>query len=292
MAPSEIPAVPSDIQPDMPDAPRSAAPLDGHEPSQMLNPPAPDTAPAPAGTGGTTAPAAALPPSARGRFGRWHLKPTGETEEESWLLTYLDVMTLLLVMMVVMLAFAKPATEDTGQGQGPGGTAAPQAQAPLNLRPQLNQLVQAREKDPLAGLPLDQLGEGVEVVVNDGVVSFRINSEMLFPSGQADLIGPGAEMLATLVPALNAMPNQRIVVEGHTDNVPIQTERYPSNWELSSGRAGSVVRQLIALGVSPERIRATGFADTKPLKPNDSEANRAVNRRVDLVLETVTPPKK
>ena len=82
------------------------------------------------------------------------------------------------------------------------------------------------------------------------------------------------------------------MVEGHTDNVPIQTERYPSNWELSSGRAGSVVRQLIALGVSPERIRATGFADTKPLKPNDSEANRAVNRRVDLVLETVTPPKK
>lgn len=260
----------------------------------MLNPPPPGTATAPAGTGGATAPAAALPPSARGRFGRWHLKPTGESEEESWLLTYLDVMTLLLVMMVVMLAFAKPATEDTGQGQGPGGTAAPraQAQAPLNLRPQLNQLVQAREKDPLAGLPLDQLGEGVEVVVNDGVVSFRINSEMLFPSGQTDLIGPGAEMLATLVPALNAMPNQRIVVEGHTDNVPIQTERYPSNWELSSGRAGSVVRQLIALGVSPERIRATGFADTKPLKPNDSEANRAVNRRVDLVLETVTPAKK
>ncbi len=251
----------------------------------MLNPPPPGAADAPP-------PAPPLSPSARGRFGRWHLSPTVEGEEESWLLTYLDVMTLLLVMMVVMLAFAKPATEDRGQGNGPGGSAAPSVQAPLNLRPQLNQLVQARAKDPLAGLPLDQLGEGVEVVVNDGVVSFRIHSEMLFPSGQADLIGPGAEMLATLVPVLNALPKQRIVVEGHTDDMPIQTERYPSNWELSSGRAGSVVRQLIALGVSPERIRATGFADTKPLKPNDSEANRAANRRVDLVLETVTPAKK
>ena len=234
----------------------------------------------------------ATPVSTRGRFGRWHLKAAGEGEEESWLLTYLDVMTLLLVMMVVMLAFAKPAGEDSGPGEGAGGPTAARAQAPLNLRPQLNQLVQPREKDPLAGLPLDQLGEGVEVVVNDGVVSFRISSEMLFPSGQADLIGPGAEMLATLVPALNAMPNQRIVVEGHTDDVPIRNERYPSNWELSSGRAGSVVRQLIALGVAPERIRATGFADTRPLQPNDSEANRAANRRVELVLETVTPAPK
>ena len=230
----------------------------------------------------------ATPVSARGRFGRWHLKAAGEGEEESWLLTYLDVMTLLLVMMVVMLAFAKPASEDAGQGDGSGGPAAPRAQAPLNLRPQLNQLVAPREKDPLAGLPLDQLGEGVEVLVNDGVVSFRISSEMLFPSGQADLIGPGAEMLATLVPVLNAMPNQRIVVEGHTDDVPIRNERYPSNWELSGGRAGSVVRQLIDLGVAPQRIRATGFADTRPLQPNDSEAHRAANRRVELVLETVT----
>ena len=234
----------------------------------------------------------ATPVSARGRFGRWHLKAAGEGEEESWLLTYLDVMTLLLVMMVVMLAFAKPASEDAGQGDGSGGPAAPRAQAPLNLRPQLNQLVAPREKDPLAGLPLDQLGEGVEVLVNDGVVSFRISSEMLFPSGQADLIGPGAQMLATLVPVLNAMPNQRIVVEGHTDDVPIQNERYPSNWELSGGRAGSVVRQLIDLGVAPQRIRATGFADTRPLQPNDSEANRAANRRVELVLETVTPAPK
>ena len=234
----------------------------------------------------------ATPVSTRGRFGRWHLKAAGEGEEESWLLTYLDVMTLLLVMMVVMLAFAKPASEDAGQGDGSGGPAAPRAQAPLNLRPQLNQLVAPREKDPLAGLPLDQLGEGVEVLVNDGVVSFRISSEMLFPSGQADLIGPGAQMLATLVPVLNAMPNQRIVVEGHTDDVPIRNERYPSNWELSSGRAGSVVRQLIALGVAPQRIRATGFADTRPLQPNDSEAHRAANRRVELVLETVTPAPK
>lgn len=278
---SEVPEIPA----------RSAAPPSpdalAAEGSQMLCPPAP-----PAQPGVQAAAAKTSPVSTRGRFGRWHLKPTVEGEEESWLLTYLDVMTLLLVMMVVMLAFAKPSAEDRGTSDGPGGPAAPRTQAPLSLRPQLNQLVQPREKDPLAGLPLDQLGDGVEVVVSDGVVSFRISSEMLFPSGQADLIGPGAEMLATLVPALNAMPNQRIVVEGHTDDVPIRNERYPSNWELSSGRAGSVVRQLIALGVAPERIRATGFADTRPLQPNDSEAHRAANRRVELVLETVTPAPK
>ena len=78
-------------------------------------------------------PPATTPPSGRGRFGRWHIQAAGEGEEESWLLTYLDVMTLLLVMMVVMLAFAKPASEDAGQGDGTGGPAAPRAQAPLTF---------------------------------------------------------------------------------------------------------------------------------------------------------------
>ena len=103
-----------------------------------------------------------------GRFARWHQDYDPPVEEEAWLLTYLDVMTLLLVMMVVMLAFANPASQDAGQGDGSGGPAAPRAQAPLYLRPQLNQLVAPREKDPLAGLLLDQLGDDV-VVLQDEV---------------------------------------------------------------------------------------------------------------------------
>lgn len=76
-----------------------------------------------------------------------------------------------------------------------------------------------------------------------------------------------------------------IAVHGHTDAVPIHSVRYPSNWELSGARAGSVVRYFEANGIDKQRLRAVGFADTRPLADNDSAEGRASNRRVELVLE-------
>ena len=77
-----------------------------------------------------------------------------------------------------------------------------------------------------------------------------------------------------------------MAVAGHTDNLPINTARFPSNWELSAARAGSVIRYLIESGVDPARLRAEGYADTRPLTANDSDKSRAQNRRVELTLES------
>lgn len=205
-----------------------------------------------------------------GRFARWHLETAIVPEEEGWLLTYLDVMTLLLVMMLVMLAFA-----------GPGSHGAPSS-ATTGAAPSA---ADEPEPDPLAGLALDGLDKNIEVIVNKGMVSFRIGSEVLFNSAEADLSGPGLGVMSRLVPTLNSAATYRIIVEGHTDNVPIQTERFPSNWELSTGRAASVVRYLQSQGIDAARMRATGYADTRPIATNDTVQGRATNRRVEMILE-------
>lgn len=132
--------------------------------------------------------------------------------------------------------------------------------------------------------PLTQSGQ---VKVTEGAfgVSVEINASLLFEAGEAAL---GAEAVSALeavaqVLAPAAFP---ITVEGHTDNVPISTFRFPSNWELSAVRASTVARLFIDNGVSPDRLTAAGYADQRPVADNDSEEGRGRNRRVTVLIES------
>ena len=82
-----------------------------------------------------------------------------------------------------------------------------------------------------------------------------------------------------------AFPEYTINIKGHTDNIPIATRQFPSNWELSAIRATTVLKHLISRGIAPKRLTATGYGDKIPLEPNTTDANRARNRRVEFVLE-------
>jgi len=111
--------------------------------------------------------------------------------------------------------------------------------------------------------------------------------EILFPEGGWQLSRKGEETLAKIIPTLSGLKNQRVVVEGFTDNVPIGPAlktRFPSNWELSTARATDVVRFLSAKGVPNSMLSAEGFGDSRPVAPNDTPAGRAKNRRVDIVI--------
>ncbi|WP_165493870.1 OmpA/MotB family protein [Azotobacter chroococcum] len=127
------------------------------------------------------------------------------------------------------------------------------------------------------------------MVVKEDSVSFHISSEILFSfsSAQADLSLEGLRVLQQLelVPVLNSS-RHGILVVGHTDSLPLRSARFPSNWELSGARAGSVVRYLESNGVARQRMRAVGLADTRPLANNSTLEGRASNRRVELILET------
>lgn len=136
-----------------------------------------------------------------------------------------------------------------------------------------------------ASLPLGELGHDVEVIVNQRSISFRVNSEILFGTGQADLSREGLSVLRRMAKVLSDA-GYDITVEGHTDSVPVRSNaRYPSNWELSSARAGSVVRYLQANGIDKEHLKAVGYADARPIADNGSPDGRARNRRVELVVE-------
>jgi len=228
-----------------------------------------------------------------------------EGDGDGWMLTYLDLITVLLVMLMAMLAQAlvhRPAPVDGAphvmdiagltRVDPPGSLllVPPVAVAPEPVpvvaepEPVVPPPVVAEPVDPLAGLPLDQLGSDIEVIENERSVSFRIDSSILFHSGQTDLDPKGLEVLQRLAGVLKGVPH-RIIVTGHTDTRTIRNARYPSNWELSGARAGSVVRVLQQQGIAAGRMTAMGMAGTQPLADNGTPEGRAKNRRVELTLE-------
>jgi chemotaxis protein MotB len=132
----------------------------------------------------------------------------------------------------------------------------------------------------------EEIEQGLVVVETlDLKVIVRIQEKGSFPSGSAQLHPGFLEVMDRISSAIAAMPGG-IVVAGHTDNVPIHTERFRSNWELSSARAVTVVHALLENpAVDPDRVLIEGHGDTQPLVPNDSRENRALNRRVELIIE-------
>ena len=114
-------------------------------------------------------------------------------------------------------------------------------------------------------------------------IEVEIKTDILYPSGSAHLAPYAVDVIQRLGGALAPFPNP-IRVEGHTDNKPISTVAFYSNWELSAARAGSVVRVLQAQGVGPERLAVIGYGDTRPVQPNDTEQGRNANRRVVVVI--------
>lgn len=119
-----------------------------------------------------------------------------------------------------------------------------------------------------------------------GLVITVITDVVVFASGSADLGRGGATILGVVGRALGTVDN-RVLVEGHTDNMPIRTAAYPSNWELSTARAGAVLRFFEADAALPTgRMQAAGFADTRPIESNATETGRARNRRVEVIVES------
>ena len=133
------------------------------------------------------------------------------------------------------------------------------------------------EKNHLQGM--------MQVARNErGVIVTVMTDKTLFAPGQADLRPEELSVLNVVANITKTVPDNPVRVEGHTDSLPIHTERFPSNWELSTTRATTVLRYFEARGVAAGRLEASGYADQRPLAPNDTEANRARNRRVEIVL--------
>jgi chemotaxis protein MotB len=230
--------------------------------------------------------------------------PVWEVEEfprdddgKSWLIIYLDVMTLMLSVFVLMLAYStyspeeyKVLTKSLSQPVAVQGEVDDVIEEKLQREETRAAIEEPAEvetddlQEQYRQALLDQdLEESVDVTITSNQINLQIRERILFDLGRADLTPGGESVLSRLVPLLSR-GGHAISVEGHTDTVPISNVRFPSNWELSTQRATIVLRFLIAQGVESARLRAIGYADTRPLADNDTEEGRSRNRRVSLVV--------
>jgi len=124
----------------------------------------------------------------------------------------------------------------------------------------------------------------IQVEFRKGMLVVKLSSAILFDSGKTDLKEQGQTALGDLAKALKTVGGRDFLVSGHTDNVPIKTARFKSNWELSTARAVEVVKFLIEVGMDPNHIGAAGFGEHDPASDNSTEEGRAQNRRIEVVL--------
>jgi chemotaxis protein MotB len=215
-----------------------------------------------------------------------------EEKENEWLISFLDIITLLLTFFVLALALnGLPQRQKDHHAATPASVSAtPTAPMTVTVKtaihnsptPATPPTETTAKPLPSIDLPLD-IKDKVDVVTTLHEVNLVIKDEVLFDEGSTNLKASGESVLARIAQILG-QNNYPISVEGHTDNTPIHSAQFPSNWELSTYRATTVTRYFIERGIAVNRLRAIGYADTRPIAANDSEAGRARNRRVSLVV--------
>lgn len=206
----------------------------------------------------------------------------GGEQSGRWLLSYADLVTTMMVLFLALYAMQLAKSHEQAlrrqslavQAGSVAASAAASAPQPPNT-----------ERALLASLdPLRARGEITIAPVPHGM-EIGINAKILFNAGDAALLPDSFDVLSRIASVLAQVPDGNILVEGHTDSTPIANARYASNWELSSARAGAVVRYLVERGVEPHRLAAIGRADNFPLVAGTDPASRALNRRVTIVVQ-------
>ena len=233
---------------------------------------------------------------------------------ERWLVSYADFITLLFAFFVVMYAISSvnegkyrvlsDSLSKVFQSHPTSVTPIEFDNAPLDNSsvpevpdfidipvPEYGENLKPPENPELDTLS-EEISQAVQALIDDDLISIKktdfwleidIKSSILFGSGDARLSEDAEEVLSTIALLLNDYPND-VQVEGFTDNVPIKTARFPSNWELSSSRAASVVHLFEEEGIDPTRMQAIGYGEYRPIDSNETASGRNANRHVNLVI--------
>ncbi len=245
-----------------------------------------------------------------------------QDNHDRWLVSYADFITLLFAFFVVMYSISsveigkyKQLTNSIGtafSGNGSSGVNQTSTEKGLGARgvteTKTSSIIKPlplshlytekmrRERDSMAKTGAEvsnklapMIAEGkIQVIQTSRGIRIDIQDNLLFSAGSADLSTAANAIISEIVPLIK--DNQRkIQVEGHTDNTPIHNTTFFSNWELSAVRASSVVRLLNALGISEQRLSATGLGASQPISENETESGRAKNRRVSIIITYEVP---
>ncbi|MDE2482100.1 MAG: OmpA family protein [bacterium] len=211
-----------------------------------------------------------------------------------WLLTYADMITLMLALFIILFAMStisRVKVQAFAKSVSGGFNNVWSINQPPNGGANGSQSFDASSSIPAIEKELEKYVKQnhlqQQVQVHDetrGLVITLLSDKSYFDSGSAEMRPQTLQILDTIAPLLKRNRNQ-IRVEGNTDNVPISTAEFPSNWELSTARAVGVVRYLVEHeGIAPTRVSAAGYGEFKPRTQNRTESERQQNRRVDIVL--------
>ena len=243
-------------------------------------------------------------------------RPEEHDNHERWLVSYADFITLLFAFFVVMYALSTVnegkyrilsdsmvsafrnlpinAASDRPAVVMPPIPVAPKAGAPAKTPDVARQKQREKMRNVAEDIlkvmaPLIEQGK-VRVLETSRGVTIEINDSVLFSPGQA-LLQPALTKAMHAIAEVLAPTDFPITIEGHTDNVPINTAQFPSNWELSAVRATTVLRLFADAGVAGQRLTAIGYADTRPVESNAQADGRARNRRVTILIDSMLPEK-
>lgn len=227
---------------------------------------------------------------------KYELKQT----RQPWLVTFADMTLIMLVLFVFLYSFSETNLEkfqsvtgsfqehSLGSGEdsdGEGGAAISE-----ELEEQFAEMIKREEKikeilNYVHSYAAEHnLEKQMTVTPTEKGIEVVLPEVMLFPSGQAELLDEAIAFLDDMAPLLASISNP-IEVEGHTDNRPISTVRFPSNWDLSSARANEVIRYLIEEhNLKPDRFKAVGYGEYRPIASNRTEEGRSQNRRVVMII--------
>ena len=236
-----------------------------------------------------------------------HQAPHEEHEGEPWLLPYSDLMTLLLALFIALFAISQ--TDQTKLKQmaqaftaafnsgGPsffdamGPNPGRRAEMPSNEDAgnsayiQENQSLEEVQRQMEEYIEANNLKDKLTTELSEDGLMIRIKERALFPSGSAQLVAESQKIAPVIAGLLATLP-ERVVISGHTDNVPINTAQFPSNWELSSSRALNFMKYIIAQDarLNPRRFSAVGYSEYRPIASNDTDDGRQQNRRVEVFI--------
>jgi chemotaxis protein MotB len=211
---------------------------------------------------------------------------------ERWLISYADLITLLFAFFVIMYA-ASSVNESKYKALSNSLEHAFNKSMPTNQSENEASIPLKPLEKPLKEL-VDNLHQSLKPMIDEGVlrviethegIAIEIKDSALFDSGKVSLPHNSVQILAKIAKPLKGLGNL-IRVEGFTDNIPIKSNIFPSNWELSAARAGSVVRLFTEQGISADRLVAMGHAENTPVESNSTPEGRARNRRVSITILT------
>ncbi len=217
----------------------------------------------------------------------------------AWMATFSDMMTLLMCFFILIMSFSTLELDKFKMAMGSLKGAFGVLGVQKMLRPEqswfspsVQSVYSMQQKSVLEHVEKlrtivdnNKLSDKVDVYASEGQVFVEIRDSMLFEPGNAG-IKPGFAKFLSIIARTVLHEAKQIIVEGHTDDTPISTDKYPSNWELSADRALHVLKYFIANEDIPaNKLSAAGFGEYRPKVPNDSSQNKAMNRRVVLKIE-------